>query len=129
MPRIVHFEIHALDPERLAEFYRSLFGWKISKWDGPMEYWLIETGPKDEPGINGGLMRRQGGSPTDGQAVNAFVCTADVESLDDVLARLEGLGGRIALPRMAVPGIGWLAYVKDPDGNIMGAMQSDPAAA
>lgn len=129
MPRIVHFEIHALDPERLAEFYRSLFGWKISKWDGPMEYWLIETGPKDEPGINGGLMRRQGGPPTDGQAVNAFVCTADVPSLDDVLARLEGLGGRIALPRMAVPGIGWLAYVKDPDGNIMGAMQSDPAAA
>lgn len=129
MPRIVHFEIHALDPERLAEFYRSLFGWKISKWDGPMEYWLIETGPKDEPGINGGLMRRQGGPPTDGQAVNAFVCTADVPSLDDVLARLERLGGRIALPRMAVPGIGWLAYVKDPDGNIMGAMQSDPAAA
>ena len=120
MPRIVHFEIHASDPERLAEFYRQLFGWKISKWDGPMEYWLIETGGKDEPGINGGLMRRQGGPPTDGQAVNAFVCTADVPSLDDVLTRLEGLGGRVALPRMAVPGIGWLAYVKDPDGNILG---------
>ena len=129
MPRIVHFEIHALDPERLAEFYRRLFGWTITKWDGPMEYWLIETGAKDAPGINGGLMRRQGGPPTDGQAVNAFVCTADVPSLDDVLTRLEGLGGRLALPRMAVPGIGWLAYVKDPDGNIMGAMQADPAAA
>ena len=129
MPRIVHFEIHASDPERLAEFYRQLFGWKISKWDGPMEYWLIETGGKDEPGINGGLMRRQGGPPTDGQAVNAFVCTADVPSLDDVVARLEGLGGRLALPRMAVPGIGWLAYVKDPDGNIMGAMQADSSAA
>jgi predicted enzyme related to lactoylglutathione lyase len=129
MPRIVHFEIHASDPERLAEFYRGLFGWKISKWDGPMEYWLIETGGKDEPGVNGGLMRRQGGAPTDGQAVNAFVCTADVSSLDDVLSRLEGLGGRLALPRMAVPGMGWLAYLKDPDGNIMGAMQPDPAAA
>ena len=128
MPRIVHFEIHASDPERLAEFYRRLFGWKISKWDGPMEYWLIETGGKDEPGVNGGLMRRQGGAPTDGQAVNAFVCTADVPSLDDVLTRLEGLGGRLALPRMAVPGIGWLAYVKDPDGNIMGAMQADLTA-
>lgn len=129
MPRIVHFEVHAADPERLAEFYRQLFGWKITKWDGPMEYWLIETGGKGEPGINGGLMRRQGGPPTDGQAVNAFVCTADVSSLDDVLTRLEGLGGRLALPRMAVPGMGWLAYVKDPDGNIMGAMQADPAAA
>ena len=129
MPRIVHFEVHAADPERLAEFYRQLFGWKISKWDGPMEYWLVETGGKDDAGINGGLMRRQGGPPTDGQAVNAFVCTADVPSLDDVLTRLEGLGGRLALPRMAVPGMGWLAYVKDPDGNIMGVMQADPAAA
>jgi uncharacterized protein len=129
MARIVHFEIHASDPERLAEFYRQLFGWKIIKWDGPMEYWLIETGAKDDPGVNGGLMRRQGGPPTDGQAVNAFVCTADVPSLDDVLSRLEGLGGRVALPRMAVPGIGWLAYVKDPDGNSMGAMQADAAAA
>ena len=104
----------------------------VSTTSPPSEAWtvdLIETGAKDAPGINGGLMRRQGGPPTDGQAVNAFVCTADVPSLDDVLTRLEGLGGRLALPRMAVPGIGWLAYVKDPDGNIMGAMQADPAAA
>ena len=129
MPRIVHFEVHASDPDRLAEFYRQLFGWKVTKWEGPMDYWLIETGAADKAGINGGLMRRQGGPPTDGQAVNAFVCTADVPSLDEVLSRLEGLGGRLALPRMAVPGIGWLAYVKDPDGNIMGAMQADPAAA
>lgn len=129
MPRMVHFEIHASDPEKLAEFYRALFGWKITKWDGPMEYWLVETGDKAEPGINGGLMRRQGSPPTDGQAVNAFVCTADVKSLDDVLDRLAELGGRIALPKMPVPGMGWLAYVKDPDGNIMGAMQTDPGAA
>ena len=129
MPRMVHFEIHASDPEKLAEFYRTLFGWKITKWDGPMEYWLVETGDKAEPGINGGLMRRQGPPPTDGQAVNAFVCTADVRSLDDVLARLPELGGRIALPKMPVPGMGWLAYVKDPDGNIMGAMETDPGAA
>jgi predicted enzyme related to lactoylglutathione lyase len=61
--------------------------------------------------------------------VNAFVCTVDVPDLDGVLARLDELGGSVALPRMPVPGVGWLAYIKDPDGNILGIMQSDPAAA
>jgi predicted enzyme related to lactoylglutathione lyase len=26
-----------------------------------------------------------------------------------------------------VPGVGWLAYVKDPDGNILGLLEPDPA--
>jgi uncharacterized protein len=129
MPRVVHFEIHAADPERLVEFYRGLFGWQLQKWAGPAEYWLIQTGDAPEPGINGGLLRRRGTPPTDGQPVNAFVCTVDVPALDDLLARLSQFGGSVALPKMAVPGVGWLAYVKDPDGNILGAMQSDPAAA
>ena len=40
-----------------------------------------------------------------------------------------GAGGSIAVPKMAVPGIGWLAYVKDTEGNILGVMQADSAAA
>ncbi len=44
MSRVVHFEIHATDPERLVAFYTDLFGWTIQKWDGPMDYWLIHTG-------------------------------------------------------------------------------------
>ena len=59
MPRPVHFEIPADNPERAIEFYSSIFGWKFNKWAGPMEYWLITTGEPAEPGINGGLMRRR----------------------------------------------------------------------
>ncbi len=58
MPRPVHFEIHADDPERAAAFYRSVFDWEIEKWEGPREYWLVTTGPEGTPGINGGLMKR-----------------------------------------------------------------------
>jgi predicted enzyme related to lactoylglutathione lyase len=50
MNRPVHFEIHAEDPERAASFYSELFGWKITKWDGPVDYWLVSTG-SDTPGI------------------------------------------------------------------------------
>jgi predicted enzyme related to lactoylglutathione lyase len=125
MPRVVHFEIHAGDPERAKRFYERVFGWKIVRY-GPQEYWLVTTGPDDQPGINGGLLRRQG--VIDGQAVIAYVCTVDVANLDASLKLAMAEGATMALERSAVPGIGWLAYVKDTEGNILGLLQSDPNA-
>lgn len=128
MPRPVHFEIHAADTDRAIAYYRELFGWRFDKWEGPMPYWLVTTGEDGAPGINGGLLQRMGGPPTDGAAVNAWVCTVDVESVDEMIARSSAHGGTVAMPKMAVPGVGWLGYVKDPEGNILGLMQNDPAA-
>ncbi len=126
MPRVVHFEIHAGDPERAIEFYKSVFGWKIEKWDGPLEYWLIETGSDDEPGINGGLVRRQ--ASIDGDAVVAYVCTIDVSSVEETITAVENNGGSVIMPKMPVPGVGWLVHLKDTEGNIFAAMQSDERA-
>jgi len=126
MPRVVHFEIHAADPDRAVNFYTTLFGWSFQKWEGPMDYWLITTGPNEQPGINGGLVRRQG--EIDGQAVIAYVCTVDVENLDASVQTVVDNGGQIALPKMPIPGMGWLAYCKDTEGNIFGMMQGDPNA-
>jgi predicted enzyme related to lactoylglutathione lyase len=128
MSRVVHFEIHAENPERAVAFYQKLFGWELTKWDGPAEYWLIKTGPDGTPGINGGLMRRHGPAPGEGQPVNAFVCTVDVIALDETLGQALAAGGTLALPKMPIPGIGWLAYIKDTEGNILGLMQPDRAA-
>ena len=127
MPRVVHFEIHAEDPERAVRFYQDLFAWEFTKWAGPMDYWLIKTGPDDQRGINGGMVRRQG--VIDGQAVIAYVCTIDVPSVDKYLQSIPAAGGTIVLPKMPIPGVGWLAYAKDTEGNIFGIMQADPAAA
>ncbi len=129
MSRVVHFEIHASNPEAVVQFYTELLGWKITKWDGPVDYWLIQTGSTTEPGIDGGLMPRRGDGPLEMQAVNAFVCTVGVADLDATLTRVTELGGVIALPKMAVPGVGWLAYAKDTDGNIFGMLQPDATAA
>jgi predicted enzyme related to lactoylglutathione lyase len=133
MSRVAHFEIHASEPARLIEFYTSLFGWQFKTW-GPSSYWLIDTAPGVDPahappGINGGLVPRRGGSPVDGQPVGAFVCTVSVDDAAVSLARIVELGGSVALPRMAIPGVGWLGYGKDPDGNIFGVMQPDESAA
>jgi predicted enzyme related to lactoylglutathione lyase len=128
MPRVIHFEIHAENPERAVGFYQAVFGWEVTKWAGPADYWLIKTGPDGQPGINGGLLRRRGPAPAEGQAVNAFVCTMDVPSVDDFARKIADHGGRIVVPKMPIPGVGWLAYAWDTEGNIFGIMQADPNA-
>ena len=128
MPRPVHFEIHAADPQRAIAFYSSLFGWEFQQWPGPMEYWVVKTGPDNQPGINGGLIRRQGGEPLDMAAVNAYVCTIAVANIDESIKQAQTAKATPAVPKMAVPGVGWLCYFKDTEGNIFGMMQNDPAA-
>jgi uncharacterized protein len=122
LPRPVHFEIPSDHPERAIAFYTELFGWKFEKWGGPMEYWVINTGEAAEPGINGGLMRRR--DPN-----QPCVNTIGVASLDETLKNVASHGGQCVVPKMPVPGVGWLAYCKDLDGYIFGIMQPDAAAA
>jgi predicted enzyme related to lactoylglutathione lyase len=123
MPRVVHFEIHAENPERAVQFYQGLLGWNFKKWDGPQDYWLISTGPPQQPGIDGGLIRRRGA--IDGEAVIAYVCTVDVPSVDEYSKRATEAGGQVVVPKMPIPGVGWLVYCKDTEGNIFGMMQMD----
>jgi uncharacterized protein len=124
MARVVHFEIHASDTDRAERFYTQVFGWEIQRWDGPVDYRLVTTGPDDEPGINGAIVERRG--DLDGQAVTAYVCTVQVESLDEILDGVPAAGGQLALDRVTVPGVGDVACFKDTEGNVFGALQ--PAA-
>jgi predicted enzyme related to lactoylglutathione lyase len=128
MNRVVHFEIHAKDMDKVQKFYQDVFGWNIQDMGPQMgNYRLINTGTDTAGsqwnGINGGMNPRQGDSPQAGTAVNAFVCTISVESIDETLAKIEKAGGTVATDKMDVPGVGILAYRKDPDGNIFGVLQ------
>jgi len=135
MNRVVHFEIHAANPERAAAFYGQVFGWDIREWTLPgveipaaNRYWLVNTGSEPAPGINGGILVRRGAPPADGQAVNAYVCTIGVASVDESVDKALAAGGTVAVPKMPIKGVGWLAYCKDPEGNIFGLMHDDPNA-
>lgn len=121
MPQVVHFEIHSANPQAAVKFYTDTFDWKISKWDGPMDYWLVSTGEGD--GIDGGIVRRQGPGPEAAAPVNGYVCTIVVDSLDRTVETIAANGGTIAVEKHEVPAIGLLAYFKDPDGNLFGALQ------
>jgi predicted enzyme related to lactoylglutathione lyase len=114
MGRVIHFEIPADDLNRARAFYEGVFGWGIQKWDGG-DYWLVSTGTGN-PGINGGLMKRN----EPGQPV---VNTVEVTDLEETQAKIRDAGGQVVVPRMEIPGVGYLIYFKDTEGNIFGAMQ------
>ena len=114
--------------EELVKFYRELFGWQIQKVPIPdYEYWMCKTG--DGPGIDGGLVPRMGATPAAGAPVNGFVITVDVPDVDAYTERALGEGATVALPKMAVPSVGWLVYLLDPDTNSFGMLQPDETAA
>jgi predicted enzyme related to lactoylglutathione lyase len=121
MPRPIHFEIPAEDPARAIRFYETVFGWRFQHWPGPQDYWLIQTGEDGEPGINGGLLPRR-------DPAQPCVNTVGVTDLDAMLKTVERSGGVCVVPKMPIPGVGWLAYCKDTESHIFGLMQADPAA-
>ena len=128
MAGVVHFEIPADDKERANGFYQSAFGWNLSPMQG-MDYTIAITTPSDQqtgmpsaPGaINGALFPR-----TDN--LRTPIITIDVEDMDAALAQVESAGGSVAQAKDAVPGMGYFAYFKDTEGNIMGLWQTDSSA-
>ena len=127
---IVHFEIPANDPERAAKFYGELFGWDIKKWtaEGAPEYWMVSTVPKDEeghaahPGVNGGLLRRL-------HPAQPPVNYISVESVDEYTQKGKRLGAEEVMPKTAVKGMGWFAWLRDPEDNVFAIWQTDEKAA
>ena len=119
---IVHFEIPANDVEKLKQFYSKLFGWKIEKAPGPIEYWLIGTVPVDEkgmtlrPGVNGGMFKRE-------RPENKPVNYISVESIDKSIELVKTLGGKIVQGKQEVMGVGWVAIALDPEGNQIAMLQ------
>src|ERR1051325_7856097 len=85
MARVVHFEIAADEPQRAIDFYREVFNWKVQKWEGPQDYWLLITG--DGQGIDGGLMKRSAEFPPTTNSI-------DVPSVDDFAQKILAHGGR-----------------------------------
>lgn len=118
MPRVVHFELNVKDVKKTIKFYKDVFGWKIEKWNGPIDYWMIMTGDENEPGIDGGLGFEE-------EIFPKVINTIDVENIDEIIKRIEKNGGEIIRSKHAVPGVGWLAYFKDTEGIVTGVMQED----
>ncbi|WP_414468667.1 SRPBCC domain-containing protein [Methanobacterium sp. ACI-7] len=115
MSKIVHFEIPADDPKRAINFYEDVFGWKIEKWDAPVDYWLVTAGEDDEPGISGAIMPKESG--------DSIRDTISVDSYDKFAQKIESEGGKMLTEKMTIPGMGFNGFFQDTEGNVMGIIE------
>ncbi len=120
MNRVYYFELPVEDMERATNFYQDVFGWKITKQDragGP--YFSVRTGDNDSPGINGSFFQKVEGWTNISNVVN-------VKEINKAIKRIQEMSGEIVFAKCVINGVGYLAYFKDPDGNVFGMMQRDP---
>ena len=121
--RVVHFEVPFDDGDRARGFYKEIFGWQLQEMP-EMNYTLVTSGPSGDSGpteagfINGGMMAREGG-PAQGPVI-----VVDVDSIDETLEKIGGQGGSTVAPKMSVGGMGFAAYAKDSEGNVIGLWET-----
>jgi len=119
MPTLSHFSINADDVDRARKFYSKVFGWAFSSW-GPPGFYMVEGA-----GMRGSLQGRR--ELVAGARTIGFECTIAVDSIDATEKAVLAAGGKVVLARSVIPTVGTLMYFQDPEGNVFGAMQYDPA--
>ncbi len=123
MGKVVHFEIPADDPERAGNFYQKAFGWQINPMP-EMNYTMVGTTPSDQNGMPKEPGAINGGMPKRGEPVKNTVITIAVDNIDAALKTIASLGGKEVGKKNAVGDMGWSAYFKDTEGNIVGLWQN-----
>jgi predicted enzyme related to lactoylglutathione lyase len=121
MGRVTSFDIAADSAERAIEFYEIVFGWKITRAAGPLDYWLVSTGDESDPGIDGGIAPRK--APW--QRITCFI---DVDSLAATLAKIRPQSGKILQQKTVIPGEGYIAVCEDTEGNVIGIIERSQTA-
>lgn len=124
MNKVVHFEVPAEDLDRAKAFYSGVFGWKLDE-DHDVKYIMATTTTVDaqtwrptEPGaINGGMLQRN-------DFIKSPVITIEVESIDDHAKKIEEAGGSVVRGKMPVGDMGFAAYIKDTEGNVIGLWEN-----
>lgn len=120
--QVVHFEVPADDLDRARNFYHEAFDWSLQPIPD-QDYTMVSTTPSDEQGlpknpgaINGGMFLREA-------LVATPVITIQVDDIQAALAKVEEHGGQTVKPSESVMGMGFAAYFKDSEGNLMGLWQ------
>ena len=124
MNTVGYFEIQSSNPQREIGFYEGVFSWKFFREESvPIEYYRIET-----PTINGGLLKRPAPVPPPESGTNAYVCSVQVAHFDKTSDEILRRGGKVAMPKFAIPGRCWQGYFIDPDNNTFGIFEVDENA-
>lgn len=124
MNEVVHFEVPATNLARAKKFYSAVFEWGLEDVPG-MNYTMVRTVevdkktrmPKKPGAINGGMMKKGG-------AFKTPTLTVDVGNIDKAVARVKKAGGKLAMKKQKVMDMGYIAYIKDTEGNLVGIWET-----
>ena len=122
-----YFDFAVKDLHTAKSFFEHVFDWRLEKFPGmPYDYYRIQAGAEDEPGIDGGIGAIADTPTAEGKPLTQV--TIPVSSVDDCIARVEEAGGKVIEPKKPIPGIGWFAACAEPGGLLFGVMEADPEA-
>jgi predicted enzyme related to lactoylglutathione lyase len=121
--KVVHFEIPFEDGDRARSFYGDVFGWELMHMPD-MGYTMVTTGPTD-PGagptesgfINGGMLER------DAEFTGPNL-VLETDAIEESLAAITAAGGSVVRQRMPVGDMGFAAYFRDTEGNLVGLWEN-----
>lgn len=122
-----YFDFTVQDLDQAKSFFEHVFDWRLEKFPGmPYDYYRIQAGAENEPGIDGGIGAIADTPTAEGRPLTQV--TIPVPSVDDCIARVEEAGGKVIESKMPIPGIGWFAACAEPGGLLFGVMEADPEA-
>ena len=121
-----YFDFTVSDLDSARQFFEEVLGWRFEKFPMPYEYYRIQAGPPEEPGIDGGIGAVRDAPTAEGRPLTQV--TMPVDDLDEVLTKVEESKGQIIESKMPIPGIGWYATCAEPGGLKFGLLQVDPTA-
>ncbi len=116
------FGITVDDVPRARRFYEQVFAWRFEPW-GPPDFYLIHAGDERDPGVQGLMHKRR--EPVNGTGMTGFECTIEVQNIDETIRAIETAGGKIVMAKFHIPTVGTGVYFNDPEGNFVGAMQTE----
>lgn len=121
-----YFDLTVRDLGGAREFFKKVFGWRFERFPMPYEYYRIQAGPEDEPGIDGGIGGVKDAPVSGGNPLTQV--TVPVANLDETISVVLSSGGRLVEEKMPIPGVGWYATCAEPGGLGFGIIQADPNA-
>jgi uncharacterized protein len=111
------FEISTVDIDRAASFYEQVLNTTLARQE--MFGARLAVFPATPDGISGCLQQGPNNVVAPNQGAIVYLGTGD--QLDAVLARVSKAGGKVAVPKTALPpGMGFFAQMIDGDGNRVG---------
>ena len=103
-------------PDKAAEFYGSLFGWKLESMPMPGAapgeiYRVAKVGDTAVAGMFK--------TPADQPMPPHWMTYVTVEDVDATAAKAVELGGKILMPVTDIPTVGRMATLQDPQGAVI----------